>query len=278
MVKISLDLSMRLLTFLFLCAVGFSNAQVLENSLRNRDDFQRIIDSHQVKGVIVVLNDKTSTYYSNNFRGGALGHLPASTFKIANSMIGLETGMIPSVDSIFHWDGQKRMFSIWERDMNLREAFQSSCVPCYQEVARKIGAERMQEWLKKLNYAPLKKIDITNIDEFWLRGDFRITPFEQVSFLRRFCSDELEISPETKKNMLQIMRVEGDSTLYAKTGWTQSEGIDQGWYVGFKNTQEGRLIFALFIEQVSAPNFMEARKSIVKECLNLLSEPASQNE
>lgn len=261
-----------------MCVFGFSNAQVYENSLRNRDDFQRIIDSHQVKGVIVVLNDKTSTYYSNNFRGGALGHLPASTFKIANSIIGLETGVITSIDSLFYWDGRKRMFSIWERDMNFREAFQSSCVPCYQEVARKIGSERMLEWLKKLNYAPLIKIDTSNIDNFWLVGDFKITPFEQVSFLRRFCNDELGISPETKKKMLHIMRVEGDSTLYAKTGWTQSEGIDQGWYVGFKNTPEGRLIFALFIEQVSAPNFMEARKSIVKECLNLLSEPASQNE
>jgi beta-lactamase class D len=145
-------------------------------------------------------------------------------------------------------------------------------------VARKIGAERMQEWLKKLNYAPLIEIDNSNIDEFWLRGDFKITPFEQVSFLRRFCNDGLEISPETKKKMLHIMRVEGDSTLYAKTGWTQSTGIDQGWYVGFKDTPEGRLIFALFIEQVSAPNFMEVRKSIVKECLNLLSEPASQTE
>ena len=70
--------------------------------------------------------------------------LPASTFKIPNSLIALETGVVADTDNeVFKWDGVKRSIENWNRDHTLSSAFAASAVPVYQDIARRIGAERM---------------------------------------------------------------------------------------------------------------------------------------
>ena len=95
--------------------------------------------------------------------------LPASTFKIANSLIALETGVVGDPDKdIFKWDGVVRSIEGWNRDHTLRSAIAASAVPVYQEIARRIGAERMQKYLDLFEYG---NHDIGGgIDQFWLTG------------------------------------------------------------------------------------------------------------
>jgi beta-lactamase class D len=79
--------------------------------------------------------------------------LPASTFKIPNSLIALETGVVGDPDTdIFKWDGVKRSIEAWNQDHNLRSAIAASAVPVYQEIARRIGAERMQKYVDLFEY------------------------------------------------------------------------------------------------------------------------------
>lgn len=255
----------------FQCLLGRSQAHKLE-------ELQSIIDSAHVKGALLIYDENQNSLYCNDYLDCQIGYLPASTFKICNTMIGLETGAIKSKDSLFYWDGNKRMFSIWERDMNLREAFQSSCVPCFQEVARKIGPQEMKEWLLKLKYGNDIEINAENIDQFWLKGEFKISVEEQIVFLKSLLNKTLPISPETQNQMWEIMRVYGDSSLYAKTGWAQVDGKDQGWYVGIKKTVSNNYIFALHIEDLDSPNFMNARKSIALEGLKFIIQLEEQSE
>ncbi len=105
--------------------------------------FQSIIDSAQVTGSILIYNPQKEVYYSNDFEWADIGRLPASTFKIANSIIALESGIIENDSIVFKWDGQERALKNWEQDLILKDAFQFSCVPCYQEIARKIGSKRI---------------------------------------------------------------------------------------------------------------------------------------
>ena len=91
---------------------------------------------------------------------------PASTYKILNSLIGLETGEIPNENCIFKWTGKEHSIKNWNQDLVLRDAFQFSCVPCYQDLARRIGEKRMKKWVKKVGYG---NKDISGgIDTFWL--------------------------------------------------------------------------------------------------------------
>ena len=67
---------------------------------------------------------------------------PCSSFKIWNTLVGLETGIVHSPDEMFYqWDGKVREIPEWNSDLTLKEAFQSSCVPAFQSLARKIGTQ-----------------------------------------------------------------------------------------------------------------------------------------
>jgi len=152
----------------------------LNNSLNGqvqevlKTEFNSILDSLKVKGSILIYDVKNKTYYSNDFNWAKTGIIPASTFKIPNSIIALELGIVQSDSTIFKWNGEKRKQKRWEEDLTFKKAFQVSCVPCYQEIARKIGVKRMKYNLKKMNYKGMK-VDSLTIDNFWLHGKANLT-------------------------------------------------------------------------------------------------------
>jgi beta-lactamase class D len=207
--------------------------------------FQSILDSAKVIGTILIYDDSKNTYYANDLQQIFKGHLPASTFKIPNSLIALELGIVSDDSTLFKWDGQKRRSKTWEQDLIFREAFQLSCVPCYQEVARKIGAARMNKYLTDFNYGDIE-VDSSNIDMFWLEGNSRISPFQQIDFLKRFYEDGLPITNRTQQIMKRIMKIEDNIAykLSGKTGWSTSKEQDNGWFVGYLESEAGIFYFA----------------------------------
>ncbi len=160
-------------------------------------EFQQILDSSNVEGSILIYDPQTAIFYSNDFQWAELGKLPASTFKIPNSIIALETEVVENDSTLFIWNGEKRNLSIWEQDLLFKDAFRFSCVPCYQDIARKIGEKRMKEYLSNLKYGNMV-FDSTNIDIFWLVGDSKINQFEQIDFLSRLYYSKLPISGKTE--------------------------------------------------------------------------------
>jgi beta-lactamase class D len=196
--------------------------------------FGILLDSLNLTGTILVFDETNNTYHSNSFEEVNTGQLPASTFKIPNTIIALETGVAADPDHLFKWDGTDRWLDAWERDLTLKEAFAASCVPCYQEVARAVGADRMKAELDRLSY-PGMVFDSATVDNFWLGGDSRISPQEQINFLRRIYQEELPIRPATQRAIRDIMVMEqtDDYTLSGKTGWSIDGEDNNGWFVGF---------------------------------------------
>jgi beta-lactamase class D len=216
--------------FVIACAlIACNGKEKIENQTSKTTDnfvlnqeFQQLFDSEKLNGAVLVYDLQKDTFYSNNFEWCMKGHLPASTFKIANSIIALETGVVENDSTLFKWDGQKRAINNWEQDLILKDAFHFSCVPCYQEVARNIGTERMIEYLDKLGYGDMK-VDSSNIDYFWLEGKSQIFQFQQVDFLKRFYLSKLPISGRTEKIMKRMMVIEENEN-YKLTG--------KNWLVG----------------------------------------------
>ena len=205
-----------------------------------RQDLQQILDSVQVKGSVLVYDPQSKRSWSNDFSRCNLGFLPASTFKIVNSIIALETGVVENDSTLFSWNGEKRRLPVWEQDLIFRDAFQVSCVPCYQEIARKIGVRRMKEFLDKLDYGNMV-VDSGNIDIFWLEGDSRISMNQQLVFLERLYNAELPVSERTIRIIKRMMILEKNTgyTFCGKTGWAVRNGNNTGWFVGYleKNNQ-----------------------------------------
>tara|TARA_R110002051_G_scaffold181774_1_gene251262 strand:+ start:31207 stop:32961 length:1755 start_codon:yes stop_codon:yes gene_type:complete len=238
------------------------------------DAFQKIMDSARVQGSILIYNPEINTYYSNDFNWARTGRLPASTFKIPNSIIALETGIVQSDTTLLKWDGKPRAMKIWEEDLTLKQAFQRSCVPCYQEIARKIVKERMTDYLNKLDYGNMD-VNASNIDQFWLQGASEINQFQQIDFLSRFYKSELPISEETHKVMKRIMHIESIEPfrISGKTGLSIRDGNNNGWFVGYFEYGTKYFFFATNIEpkeNLDSNDFNKKRLSVTIDAYRYL--------
>lgn len=239
-----------------------------------RADFKKYFDEYNLVGAFVLYDTNGKNFIRYNPERARQRFIPASTFKIANSLIGLETGVIADENFIFKWDGKPRTLKTWEKDFDLKGAFQASCVPCYQELARLIGTARMQRNLNKLNYG--NKNISGGIDQFWLTGGLRISPDEEVNFLRRLYAEKLSVSKRSQAIVKRIMLREEKPNykIYGKTGW-QTDDLSNpngkysiGWFVGFLE-QNGNVYF--FATNVETPqtqdNFAAARTEITSKIL-----------
>jgi beta-lactamase class D len=195
--------------------------------------------------------------------------LPASTFKIPNSVIALETGVVGDPDKdVFKWDGVARSIEAWNRDHTLRTAIAASVVPVYQEIARRIGAERMQKYLDLFEYG---NRDIGGgIDQFWLTGKLRIDPVQQIDFVDRLRRGVLPVSKRSQELVRDILPVtkSGDSIIRAKTGLLGAElgKPSLGWVVGWAEKGSASTVFALNID-VREPRHIADRINLAQQCL-----------
>lgn len=238
------------------------------------ESIQPLLDSANCIGSVLFYKVSNNMYYSNNFTWAEKGHLPASTFKIPNSIVALELGIVKNDSSMFYWDGEDRFQDRWERDLNFKEALQLSCVPCYQNLAREIGPKRMIETLDKIEY-PGMVIDSTNIDMFWLLGESRITSFEQIDFLNHFYNKELPISENTYFSMKNMLLIEDSPhfKLSGKSGWSYTNGIDNCWFVGYIEESNELYFFATNLEpgtDVDLNSFPQTRYDITMKMYDLV--------
>lgn len=176
--------------------------------------------------------------------------IPASTFKIPNTIIGVETGVIPDASFSLPWDGVERRFSAWNRDHDVSSAIGESAVWWYQEVARRVGLERMRAQVTALRFG---NAEIgTEVDHFWLDGPLAISPREQVDFLGRLTRGELPVSDRSTQVLREVLpsAPHGDATVRSKTGTYWSEGPEpsHAWRVGWVE-REGEVVgwFALLL-------------------------------
>ncbi|APZ47420.1 class D beta-lactamase [Polaribacter reichenbachii] len=237
-------------------------------------EFQSIMNSSNVNGSILIYDLQKDLFYSNNFDWAKIGQLPASTFKIPNSIIALETKVVKNDSTLFKWNGEKRAYKIWEQDLILRDAFQYSCVPCYQEIANKIGEKRMNEYLEKLQFGDMN-VTSKNLDVFWLEGASKINQFQQIDFLKRLVNSELKISKTTEEVLRKISFIEKNERykLYGKTGLSIRNGNNNGWFVGYIKMKNKTYFFATNIEPNENTNkklFPKLRKEITIKALDYM--------
>jgi beta-lactamase class D len=236
-------------------------------------DFGEAFAEADTAGTFAVLDVAGNRIVVSDRERAEQGFLPASTFKIPNSLIALETGIVADADStMFPWDKVVRDFDAWNRDHTLRSAFNASAVPVYQDIARKIGSERMQEYVDKFNYG---NRDIGGaIDTFWLDGKLRISAMQQIAFLQKLQRDELPVSARNQEIVRDIMYVEPTEfgTIRGKTG---AVGIGVapgakatlGWLVGWlEHGPKQPYVFAMNID-VREPKQLALRLPITKALL-----------
>ena len=188
--------------------------------------------------------------------------------RFPNTVIALETGVVANLDEpIFKWDGKVRSIDgkpveAWNRDQPLREAFRNSTVWIYQEIARRVGPERMAHYVSAFDYG---NADISGgpIDQFWLSGALRISALGEIAFLDKLRSGSLPVSERAQTLTKEAMVIERTDAyvLRGKTGWAFDQKI--GWFVGWIESKNASRLFALNLD-VATPQSIKARAEIVK--------------
>lgn len=238
-----------------------------------KNDFKKYYDENGVEGTIVIYDRNKNKYFIYDSAKANKPFLPASTFKILNSLIGLETKVIEDENFVIKWDGVKRWNENWNKDHDLKTAYKNSTVWYYQELARRVDGDRMKHFLDTVGYG--NKDTSGGIDQFWLAATLRITPFEQVEFLKRLHDNKLPFSQRSVDIVKKIM-VAKDTLGYvvrAKTGWGFQDSTNIGWYVGYAETKDNVYYFANCIQlplTADDKNFAKARLEIVYDVLHEL--------
>jgi beta-lactamase class D len=256
------------LVFLISCSV---------NKAKTDDSLKKYFDENKVDGCFTMLNNADGKITVYNMGLDTQRFPPASTFKIVNSLVGLQTGIIINDTMQIKWDGIIRFYpngdtaKNWNKDLGMTEAFKVSSVPYYQEVARRIGKDTMKRWIDSIGYG--NKNISGPIDSFWLNGNLKISPDEQLGLIKKLYFDQLPF----RKSVQQMVRdamVQENNTAYKlsyKTGWDHADdGNSIGWVTGW--IEENKHVY-FFVTFVKAPDKntdiksvrMNITKSILKQ-------------
>lgn len=267
--------------WLALVVTAICFASCSQNNVTIDNSLKKYFDDNHVEGSFGLFNNGNGEFTIYNLRRFKDStYLPASTFKIVNSLIGLETGKISDEKMMIKWDGVVRTYpsgdtaAEWNKDLTMEEAFKASAVPYYQEVARRIGKDTMQFWIDSLGYGSrYQKPKIGKIDTFWLDNTVKVTPDEQLGLVKKLYFDQL---PFQKRSMrvvkdLMVMEKNANYTLAYKTGWGFSEnGNAVGWMVGWMVENQHPYFFSLNLEGPHGTKMQEVRMNVLKGILNQL--------
>lgn len=227
--------------------------------------WRQLFDNARIDGTMVLVELGGSTTLCANPVRAARRFSPASTFKIANTLIGLETGVVIP-ESRFSWDQADRGLPSWNQDQTLRSAYQQSVVWVYQSIARNVGVARMQGMLKRFGYGNEQTGNA--VDQFWLNGALQISAIEQARFLARLWAGKVGLSDKVWPAAQAILLEEDHAgyRVFAKSGWDGATnphdarfigfvppamrgGTPQvGWYVGVVERDKKQWAFALNID------------------------------
>lgn len=222
------------------------------------DVIKEVITSKDV--ACVFINCKSGEIITPDSVSIKTRYTPCSTFKVWNTLIGAEYQIIrSSTDSFYTWDSIPRSLPAWNMNLTLKEAFQVSCVPAYQLLARKIGNERMKKWIMMLNYGDM---DISSgIDDFWLpregKKSIKISPLEQAQLIKKLVTGELAFSQQSQNILKEVMVIETTSkgVYYGKTGsgvnLDSNKEQSLGWFVGYVTSKDQNYSFACLIKGVN---------------------------
>lgn len=244
--------------FIFLCLSFIARAEDVA--------IAQLFSKAGIDGTILIESAQTGQRFVHNEARSKQAFTAASTFKMLNTLIALEEGVIAGAGATIRWDGTRYEIADWNHDQTLESAFKVSCVWCYQKLVQRVGAEKYPAYLHQAHYGKLREpFDGT---QFWLDGSLTISAEQQVAFLKQVVARRLPYKESSYATLKSIMLVEAAPhyRLYAKTGWATRSTLGIGWYVGYVEVTGDTWLFAINIDTRSAAD-LPLRKQITLDAL-----------
>jgi len=261
------------LSISLLMSIIFANQAVANNNLLDNNLLSKKASCQQ-NCTLVILADSDNKFTIINQQRAEQRFSPFSTFKIANSLIALDLGVVKNIQQPLTFNQKKYSIQTWwpkrwyKTPLSLTKAFKYSAVPIYQQIATEIGSTNMKSYVNNFAYGNQNIND--HLDSFWLNEALQISAKEQVLFLQKIIHQQLGLKEKTYQQLKNIMLVEQTNNykLYMKTGTghiNKNEVI--GWYVGYVKNAQGIYYFALNMSANKFSDVTKARISITKHYL-----------
>ena len=256
--------------FFFVVLIFFTGCS--PNNVTEENSLKKYFDENNVEGCFGMFDNGHGSFTVYNIRRFSdSAYLPASTFKIVNSLVGIEIGRVKDDSTVIRWNGKPSGRIECDKDLSMYNAFRISCPPWYQELARQIGRDTMQHWLDTLGYARRygRFVIKDNLDTFWLDNSAKITADEQLGLVKKLYFNQLPFQKRTHGIVRKMMLMEDNAnySLSYKTGWgTTDKGHALGWITGWIEENKHPYFFVLQIENPDR-NFdiATARLKILKD-------------
>ena len=190
---------------------------------------------------------------------------PASTFKIAISLMGYDSGFLKDEKSpaLPFRVGYPDWIPSWKTTTVPASWMKNSVVWYSQRITESLGKERFARYVHVFNYgnedvsgAPDKQDGLT---QSWLNSTLKISPQEQLIFLAKIVRRELPISPlayEMTAKLTEVATLPNGWKVYGKTGTgaaIKDDGSEDwehsiGWFVGWAVKGGRSVVFARQIQ------------------------------
>jgi beta-lactamase class D/beta-lactamase regulating signal transducer with metallopeptidase domain len=189
---------------------------------------------------------------------------PASTFNIAVSLMGYDSGILadehapalPFQQGYADWNPE------WRATTDPASWLKYSVVWFAQQITSRLGAARFQGYVDSFNYG---NRDVSGdggkgngLTMSWISSSLKISPAEQVDFLRNMVNRQLPVTAKAYDMTFRIMPSEtlaNGWVVHGKTGTASPvlpDGRDDaehqyGWYVGWASKGQRTIVFARMV-------------------------------
>jgi len=234
-------------------------------------NFKAQFDKYGVEGCFVLFSQSDDITIRYNSAQCDSGYIPASTFKIPNSVIALEESVVKDTNQVFNWNGYNWPNEVWNRNHTLKSAMKYSCIWVYFEIAEKIGIEKYYDYVKLFDYG--NKNLTGPPTRFWLAGEFRISANQQIEFLRKFYNYQLQVSKRSIDIVKDLIIIDHTDyyTLSGKTGGGMINNTDYiMWLVGYVEKDSQVYFYALNFKTQDFEKLSQERYYITHDILKEL--------
>lgn len=194
----------------------------------------------------------------------------ASTFKIAISLMGFDSGIFTSPETP-EWpfqEGYVDWSPKWRQDTTPESWMRDSVVWYSQLATERLGQEQFAAYVDTFGYGNRDvsgdKGMLNGLTNAWLSSSLQISPVEQVDFITRMITGKLPVDQfavEQTKTLMKIEEPIDGWTVYGKTGAGLPFGEDGkrlkgqpfGWYVGWAENEARTIVFAQLLRFSERP-------------------------
>ena len=224
----------------------------------------------ELNGGAVIYIPDDNKYIMYNKEISSVRRSPCSTFKIISALIGIENGLISAEKSTRKWSGEAFWNDNWNRDIDFKEAFKTSCIWYFREIIDELGKDVIQDELDRLNYGNCDISDwegyLNNnssnrsLTGFWVESSLKISPKEQVEVLERIFGENTRYRTDTLDLLKDAMLVTDvgltNAKIFGKTGLGKSNDITvDAWFTGYAEKENKKIYFCVYLGEADNKDF-----------------------